>query len=99
MCAPSSLSQASTRSKPWHCSPATNLSFVFLSLFSPRPIFGEEQGGRAVKVGEMQGTAPVLNIPGPSPVTSSAEEEEDLEHDMEEEQEEEKEASRKRKRA
>ena len=46
-----------------------------------------------------RGTAPVLNIPGPSPVTSSSEEEEDLEHDMEEEQEEEKEASRKRKRA
>ena len=54
----------------------------------------EGEGG-----GEMQGTAPVLNIPGPSPVTSSSEEEEDLEHDMEEEQEEKKEASRKRKRA
>ena len=31
MCAPSSLSQVSTRSK--HCHPVTNLSFVFLSLF------------------------------------------------------------------
>jgi hypothetical protein len=48
MCAPSSLSQASTWSK--HCHPVTNLSFVFVSLFSSRPIFGEEQGGRAVEV-------------------------------------------------
>ena len=62
---------------------------------------GPSGGGGSNKPSPLfyRGTAPVLNIPGPSPVTSSSEEEEDLEHDMEEEKEEKKEASRKRKRA
>ena len=56
---------------------------------------GDSRKGEGGGDSEMQGTAPVLNIP--SPVITSSEEEEDLEHDMEEEQEEKKEASRKRK--
>jgi hypothetical protein len=44
MCAPSSLSQASTRSK--HCRPVTNLIFVFLSLFFYLELFLERRRAR-----------------------------------------------------